>query len=481
METKRGLTGVEKVSYGLGAFAKDVVYMMTAAYVLYYFQDVMGVSAWAMGIILLGARVFDAFNDPIMGVIVGKTKTRWGKFRPWLLIGTVLNAVILYVMFSCPPKLDGSGLICYAAVTYILWGITYTMMDIPFWSMIPAFTRGGSERENLTTLARSCSGVGAAVVQVLALKIVYFVGEALGGPGDVERVGFRYLALFVGILFVVLTAVTCINIKESSTVDMENVSVRQMFSSLRRNDQALAIVVTIVLVDIAMYITSNLVIFFFKYDLGGTGWFDHYTIFNLVAGAAQVLAMMGLYPLLRQVFKISNIKIFYTGLAMSVIGYVALLILAGAGIKNLVAFLVPGVLIMAASGINNILITVFLANTCDYGELKNNRRDESVVFSMQTFVVKLASGIAAFVASASLAVLKLSDKATTTAEQTRDFGKAVDASQKMGLRMIMTLVPILVLVIVFFWFKKKYILTDEKVLEYSEKVDALHKEEQKKA
>ncbi|SCW61637.1 melibiose permease [Lachnospiraceae bacterium C10] len=481
METKRGLTGVEKASYGLGAFAKDVVYMMTAAYILYYFQDVMGVSAWAMGVILLGARVFDAFNDPIMGIIVGKTKTRWGKFRPWLLIGTILNAVILYVMFSCPPKLDGPGLVCYAAVTYILWGITYTMMDIPFWSMIPAFTKGGSERENLTTLARSCSGVGAAVVQVLALKIVHFVGEALGGPGDVERVGFQYLALFVGILFVVFTAITCINIKENSTADMETVSVGQMFSSLRHNDQAMAIVVTIVLVDIAMYITSNLVIYFFKYDLGGTGWFDDYTIFNLVAGASQVLAMMVLYPLFRQILKISNIKIFYTGLFMSVIGYVALLILSAAGVKTLAVFLIPGVLIMAASGINNILITVFLANTCDYGELKNNRRDESVIFSMQTFVVKLASGIAAFVASATLAVLHLSDKATTAAEQKIDFAAAVDASRKMGLRMTMTLVPIVVLVIVFFWFKKKYILTDEKVLELSKEVEALHAKEKKQS
>jgi melibiose permease len=83
----------------------------------------------------------------------------------------------------------------------------------------------------------------------------------------VERVGFQYLALFVGILFVVFTAITCINIKENSTTDMETVSVGQMFSSLRHNDQAMAIVVTIVLVDIAMYITSNLVIYFFKYDL----------------------------------------------------------------------------------------------------------------------------------------------------------------------------------------------------------------------
>jgi melibiose permease len=200
-----------------------------------------------------------------------------------------------------------------------------------------------------------------------------------------------------------------------------------------------------------------------------------------VAGASQVLAMMVLYPLFRQILKISNIKIFYTGLFMSVIGYVALLILSAAGVKTLAVFLIPGVLIMAASGINNILITVFLANTCDYGELKNNRRDESVIFSMQTFVVKLASGIAAFVASATLAVLNLSDKATTAAEQKIDFAAAVDASRKMGLRMTMTLVPIVVLVIVFFWFKKKYILTDEKVLELSKEVEALHAKEKKQS
>ena len=137
------LTGKEKVSYGLGAVGKDMVYMLSASYILYYYQDILGVSAFAMGVILLAARVFDAFNDPIMGVVVAKTRTRWGKFRPWLLIGTILNAIMLYLMFSAPPALDGGGLVAYAAVTYVLWGVTYTMMDIPYWSMIPAFTEGG--------------------------------------------------------------------------------------------------------------------------------------------------------------------------------------------------------------------------------------------------------------------------------------------------------------------------------------------------
>ena len=92
-----------RISYGLGAVGKDMVYMLSASYVLYYFQDVLGVSAVAMGVILLAARIFDAFNDPIMGIIVARTKTRWGKFRPWLLIGTLTNAAVLFLMSPARP------------------------------------------------------------------------------------------------------------------------------------------------------------------------------------------------------------------------------------------------------------------------------------------------------------------------------------------------------------------------------------------
>ena len=110
------LTGKEKVSYGLGAVGKDMVYMLSASYILYCYQDILGVKAYVMGIILLAARVFDAFNDPVMGVLVAKTRTRWGKFRPWLLIGTILNAIVLYFMFAAPPSLDGAGMVAYAAI-----------------------------------------------------------------------------------------------------------------------------------------------------------------------------------------------------------------------------------------------------------------------------------------------------------------------------------------------------------------------------
>ncbi|MBR6316728.1 MAG: MFS transporter [Lachnospiraceae bacterium] len=462
----------EKISYGLGAVGKDMVYMLSASYVLYYFQDVLGVSAVAMGAILLAARIFDAFNDPIMGIVVAKTKTRFGKFRPWLMIGTLTNAVILFIMFAAPPTMDAKGLVAYAAVTYILWGVTYTMMDIPYWSMIPAFTTGGKEREGLTTLARSCAGVGSALVTIFTVMIVQAIGRAVAGSGasahQVEISGFKYFALIIAILFVVFITITCLNIKEKATVDMDSPSVGQMFKALLSNDQAMTIVIAIVLINCSVYITSNLVIYFFKYDFGGEGWGGSYTLFNMFGGAIQILSMMIVYPLLRKFA--TNVKIFYICLCSAIIGYASLFAIAFTSMQNVFILFIPGFFIFAANGVLQVLTTVFLANTVDYGELKNGRRDESVIFSMQTFVVKLASGIAAMIASICLSLnnLKSDDGGDTSALV--DFSQSVSASSKLGLRMTMTIIPIIGLFVAIFFFKKKFILTEEKMDEITKQL-----------
>lgn len=450
------LTAKEKVSYGLGAVGKDMVYMFSASYILYYYQDILGVSAIAMGIILMAARVFDAFNDPLMGVLVAKTKTKWGKFRPWLLLGTILNAIVLVLMFAVPPSLDGKGLVAYAAVSYILWGVTYTMMDIPYWSMIPAFTEGGKEREGLSTLARSCAGIGSAIITIVTVKCVSLLGQ-----GD-ERAGFRLFAIIIAVIFILFILCTCINIKEKSTVNVDSPSVGQMFRALIENDQAMAVVIAIVLINCSVYTTSNLVIYFFKYDFGGADWEDAYTWFNTFGGAIQILSMMLFFPLLRKIF--SAIKVFYISFCMAIVGYIVLLVLAFVDMSNVFLLFIPGFFIFAANGMLTVLVTVFLANTVDYGELKNNRRDESVIFSMQTFVVKLASGVAALIASICLAVCNLSDDTDVVATATSE---AV-----VVLRMTMTVLPIIGLLIAVFFFRRKFILTEEKVEEIAEQVKA---------
>ena len=442
------LTIKEKASYGLGAVGKDMVYMLSASYILYYYQDILGVSAITMGIILLIARVFDAFNDPIMGIIVAKTRTRFGRFRPWLMIGTITNAIILYFMFAAPPSLDSEGLVAYAAITYILWGITYTMMDIPYWSMIPAFTEGGTEREGLTTLARSCAGVGSAIITIITMICVH----ALGGGN--ERTGFRWFALIVAIIFVIAITLTCTTIREKSTVNVDSPSVSQMFKALLSNDQAMVVVITIVLINCALYITSNLLIYFFKYDFGGDTWYNSYTLFNTFGGAIQILSMMLFFPFMRKV--LTTTQVFFTGMTMAITGYATLLVLMICNINNILVLFIPGFLVFTAFGLLTVLTTVFLANTVDYGELKNSRRDESVIFSMQTFVVKLASGVSALIASICLSVFNISDN-------TDNVVASASFTSVLGLRMTMTLLPIVGFVIALLVFKKKFILTEAKV------------------
>ena len=299
------LTFKEKASYGLGAVGKDMVYALSATYILYYYQDLLHVPAIYMGVILLCARVFDAFNDPVMGIIVAKTRTRWGKFRPWLMIGTLLNSVFLILMFAVPASVTAGGLVAWAAVMYILWGVTYTMMDIPYWSMVPAFTEAGPERENVSALGRSCAGVGSALIQIFTMMVVPALGAiGLSASGVtqemIERNGFKYLSIGVAVLFILFITITCVNIREKSTVEMETASVGAMFRALIENDQAMTVVIAIVLVNSAFYITSNLIIYFFKYDFGGANWYSNYTLFNMFGGGMQILSMMILFPLLRR-------------------------------------------------------------------------------------------------------------------------------------------------------------------------------------
>ena len=435
-------------AYGLGAVGKDMVYALSASYIMYYYQDILGLSATFVGFILMIARVFDAANDPFMGVVVAKTNSRWGKFRPWLFTGTILNAFVLYALFAA-PAVSGKALMIYFAVMYILWGVTYTMMDIPFWSMIPAVTSTIKDRENLSVVGRTCAGVGYALINVFTVMAVSKLG------GGIERAGFRLFALIIAILFVIFILFTCFTIREQKVENMQTTSVKEMFKALFNNDQAIVTVVTIVLINSALYITSNLLIYFFKYDIGGTTWKDAYTLFTSVGGISQILGMMVVYPILRN--KLSNTIIFKLGLCLAIFGYAFLLALCLLGYSSVLTMLmVPGVIIFVANGILTVLTTVFLANTVDYGEVKTGHREESVIFSMQTFVVKAASGLAVFITGVSLDLIGLTSK--------DGLGEGIPtfSSPLLGLRLLMTILPMIGLVLALVLFTRKFILTDEK-------------------
>lgn len=448
------LTAKQKAAFGIGAVGKDMVYALSASYVMYFYQDVLRLSATFVGLILMIARVFDALNDPFMGVIVAKTRTRWGRFRPWILTGTVLNALVLYALFAA-PDLSQAGMMVYFSIAYILWGVTYTMMDIPYWSMIPAVTSTPADRENLSVVGRTCAGVGAALIAMFTMLLV----GALGG--DSERAGFKYVALIVSIVFVVTEIVCCAKMKESNQTEMKTATVKEMFRALFSNDQAIVVVLSIVLINSALYLTSNFVIYFFKYDFGGAGWKESYTLFSTIGGAAQILGMMLLYPLLRK--KLSNTGVFTLSLVLALGGYGLLLALCLAGLSgNLITLCVPGVVVFACNGMLSVLTTLFLSNSVDYGQLKTGRREESVIFSMQTFVVKAASGVAVFLTGIGLDLIGLVGDTEETGAVA-----AQSAGTLLGLRLMMTVLPMLVLLAALLLFRRKFILTDEKAAEIS--------------
>lgn len=432
------LTIKEKVSYGLGAVGKDMVYCVVSSFLLYYYNTVLGISATFIGVLFLCARIFDAFNDPLMGVIVEKTNTRMGKFRPWLLVGTVLSALCLYAMYSVPSVLSGTSLLVYVSIAYILWGVTYTIMDIPYWSMIPAITTNGKDRENISVIARSCAGVGFAIPTALTMVLVPLLGKGS------DRLGFQVLAGIIALVFIATISITVLNVKEKIKVAEKSPRIGAMIKSLFKNDQALVVVITIVLFNASLYLTSQLAIYFFEFDIGNRALFG---LFGTVGGATQILSML-LLPVFRK--KMSRKTIFTSALLITISGYALLFILGSLKINNLILLCAAAIIIYFGFGLATVLTTVFLADSVDYGEYKTQQRNESVVFSMQTFVVKLASAFSALLAGIGLDLIHLNPQASVQTESTLQ-----------GLRVFMIIVPIIGLSFAILIFRKKYFLSEE--------------------
>lgn len=435
--SEKHLSVREKAAYGIGAVGKDMVYAFVSGFLMYYYNTVLGISATFIGLLFMAARVFDALNDPCMGVIVEKTHTRFGKFRPWLFIGTLLNSLILYAMFAVPNGLEGKSLLIYISVFYILWGVTYTIMDIPYWSMIPAITESGKDREQISVIARSCAGVGFAIPTALTMYLVPRLGN------DSERAGFKVFAAMISVFFVLALIITVINVKERTVIKQKSSTIKEMVSSLIHNDQALIIVISIIIFNASLYLTQQLAIYFFKYDIEKP---ELYGLFGTIGGAAQILSMLSL-PMLRKYFECKKILVIAIGTTL--VGYTLLFVLGTLNITHIVPLCLAAVIIFLGFGLATVLTTIFLADTVDYGEYKNGNRNESVVFSLQTFVVKLASAISVLIAGVGLDLIGLNQNAQTQTQSTL-----------FGLRFMMNIIPMIGLIICIIFFMKKYSLDD---------------------
>ena len=426
----------EKYSYGLGALGKDLAYGIVGTYLMFYFTDVIGLAPAFVGTLFLVARVWDAFNDPAMGMIVDNTRSKWGKFRPWIFIGTVINAIVIVFLFF-KPNLSPTGLMAYYAVMYILWGMTYTIMDIPYWSMIPSLAHDKEEREKISVIPRIFASLGGLLVATFGLSIVAKLGN-----GDQVK-GFFGFGILIAVAFVITITITCINVKDSSattvnTKKAKKVTLKESFKIIKSNDQLVVFIGIVLAFNLAMQLAGGMAIYYFKYVIGNESLFPVFTAF---AGIAEMSALV-LFPTLTR--KIGRPTVFKIAAILPVIG---LFMLLGAGFVapgSAVFVAISGIILKLGSGLTLGSSTVMLADIVDYGEVKLGSRNESIVFSCQTLLVKSASAVSAWLVGVGLTVVGYVANAQQTAQTI------------LGMRVLMVVIPAVVSVLSYILYKKFY-------------------------
>ena len=431
-----------KWTYGLGTVGRDMVYTMISMYLMFYLTDVLQLSDdvlwWVTGIIL-AARVFDAFNDPFMGVVVDNTHTKYGKFKPWICIGVVLVSILTVLLFT-DFGLSGTAFIVVFGIIYVAWGISYTMNDISYWSMLPTLSQDQREREQIGSVARICASIGLFAV----VSLIVPVTEAIGaGVGSLQK-GYFILAIILVCIMLVFQSITVFGVREPKLESQkkEHTSVKELVRIIFKNDQLLVTAVAMALFMIGYSTTTSFGLYYFKYVYGNEGM---YSIFAVILGVSQIFAL-AIFPVLGARFPRKKLYAFAT--AMVVTGY---LIFFFAPTNTMLFIGMAGLILFIGQAFIQVMTLMFLTDSVEYGEWKFGKRNDSVTFSLQPFINKMGGAIASGVVGAIVIISGMS-QAQSAADMT--------ASGVFILKMAMMVFPLICIVIGYLVYRAKYILDE---------------------
>ncbi len=377
-----------RFTFGLGTIGRDMLYAMVSMYLMVYLTEVLNLpdsTMWWMTGAFTALRIFDAVNDPFMGFLVDNTKSRFGKFKPWIAVGGLIGG-ILTVLFFTDFGQTGAGYVVSFVLIYLLWDLTYGANDIAYWSMLPSLSIDQKEREEIGSFARICANVGLFAVVVGILPIT----NALGG-------GKQAWFLFAVCVVLITWAFLCFplfGVKENRALYQkdESTSLKELFGVLFKNDQLLFTGISMALFMIGYTTTTSFGVYFFKYAFKNEGM---YSVFAAILGISQ-LAALTVFPFFSKRFSRKQLYTFAT--AMVVLGYVIFFIAP----MNMLPIGAAGVLIFIGQAFIQMLMLMFLADTIEYGQWKLGRRNESITFSVQPFVNKIGGAIASGIVGATL-------------------------------------------------------------------------------
>lgn len=433
---KRQITRKEKYSFEIGAFGKDLVVNLIGIYLMYYLTDILGVAAGFVGSLYFVARIWDAINDPVMGMIVDKTKTKWGKFRPWLVIGTLINSIVTIILFT-NFDLTGTSLYIFISIMYILWGMTYTMMDVPYWSWLPNLTNNPTEREEVSVIPRIFESLANLILGAIGLSAVIYL-DTIFGTGD-QSTGFLILTGIIILFFITTMGITVCNVKEAPTNIDTGITLRfkDIWRILFTNKELLAYIGILITFFLCTQIIGNVLIYYFSYVAESKFLFGLYNGMGFV----EIIALI-LFPRIAKL--LTRERIFPIATCSIIIGLLILLLASYFSPSAILPVVIGTTFIKIGTGFIMGIITVSIADVIDYSEMKFGQRNESVITSTQTFLMKTAMAVSGLITGWSLTFL--------------GYQPGVEQSEftKNGLRFIMTILPIICIIASYLIYKWSY-------------------------
>ena len=403
-------------TYSAGSLGNNMICALINSYLLIFLTDSFGVGAAAVGTLFLVARIIDGISDPIMGIIVDNTNTKIGKSRPYLFIIPIFMGLATIMCFSS-PDLSYSNKIIWMYVSYIFWGLSFTAMDIPYWSLSANITRSSQGKTKIVTAARTVAYVGNFIVFSLTIPLVSIIGS------------WTKVAIIYVCFAVIFTLITAFGIKEiSTTKKKEKQGFKQFINLLKTNKPLRIVLLSMLVLELSNSIKGTISIYYIKYN------FNAEMMIPVVTSIGMAASILGgiMSPYIAKKLGKKNTAIL--GLIASAIGSLVIFLLSYSSLPLLIFV---NFIVGIFDGAGYITLTSMVADCVEYGEWKTGTRSEGMIFSLNIFKSKIASAIGGSLCGYILAYIGYN---ANSAQSTFTLN---------GIHLIQTLIPCVIIIISF--------------------------------
>ena len=460
--------------FPLGTVGRDMMYSLVTNFLLTYILFTKGLDAAqlaAITAIMVAARVFDAANDPIMGNIIEMTHTKWGKFKPWMIAGTIFSCAVVYMVFA--TSLKGWEFVVLFGVFYFCYSIAYTMHDISYWGIVPALSSDAGARDAFTSRATLFAGIGGTLASIV-IPMFTTGATAIGGNANTA---YRIVALGICIVMPAFFLFTILGVKEHRETEkpkkVEGGIFKKMISAVKNNDQLRWIAVIFLIQQIGNnFILGGIGSTYIYLQYGYEGGL--YSLFSTVGVAATAFLMI-FYPAISK--RINRKPLMNIMIVISTVGYVLMIL----------SRIIPGigfVLLTIGYMVSNfglysyyLIMMISIINTVEYNEYKTGERNEAIIASVRPLVTKMSSALVVMMTTATYMIFgvtnytnqisdlesKAAAGAISEADKLADIEKVisgVDQGQTWGLLILMVVVSYGMMLLSNFLYQKKYKLDE---------------------